>query len=106
MRFGPHAEPAPSAQPGVPTAEAGAALIHRLTKRNACLDWARGTRSERFLSTSTPLRRTHAGSVIEEGAAWLAEPYTWTVMPGVEVVSTSADSRWAVFRSTRSPSAI
>ena len=63
-------------------------------------------RWERFLSTSAPLRRAQAGSVIEVGTVPATEPYTCTVMPGVEVVSSSDDRRCALFRSISRPSAI
>jgi len=58
------------------------------------------------LATSEGLSVVHSGSVIELGNVCAFEPYSWMVMPGVEVTSVIEPTRWGVCRSIASPTAM
>src|ERR1700680_749703 len=81
-------------------------MIHSVKKRNAFVELRSPMRVLLVRSIWDRLSAIQAGSVIEVGRVLLFAPYTWTVMPGVEVTSSSADSFRGVSRSITSPSAI
>src|SRR5580700_1188533 len=91
---------------GVPTADAGAWLIHSVMNRNALAESRNLTWVVRFFACNDGLSAVQAGSVIDAGRVLPLAPYTWTVMPGVEEISLSAPTRCPVFRSSAIPSAI